>query len=82
MINVIKIEIDMDESLKKRLKIICDFCNTTPTIINDLTLRVGILTKNINNKDKLFGKKEREKYFDVSKDLYKKALLKKILSTN
>ena len=24
----------MEESLKKRLEIICDFCNTTPTIIN------------------------------------------------
>ena len=35
MINVIKKEIDMEESLKKRLEIICDFCNTTPTIIND-----------------------------------------------
>lgn len=35
MINVIKKEIDMGESLKKRLEIICDFCNTTPTIIND-----------------------------------------------
>lgn len=34
MINVKKIEINMEESLKKRLEIICDFCNTTPTIIN------------------------------------------------
>ena len=34
MIKVIKKEIDMEESLKKRLEIICDFCNTTPTIIN------------------------------------------------
>lgn len=34
MINVIKKEIDMEESLKRRLEIICDFCNTTPTIIN------------------------------------------------
>ena len=34
MINVVKKEIDMEESLKKRLEIICDFCNTTPTIIN------------------------------------------------
>ena len=34
MINVIKKEIDVEESLRKRLEIICDFCNTTPTIIN------------------------------------------------
>ena len=34
MINAIKKEIDMEESLKKQLEIICDFCNTTPIIIN------------------------------------------------
>ena len=34
MINIIKKEIDVKESLRKRLEIICDFCNTTPTIIN------------------------------------------------
>ena len=34
MINIIKKEIDIEESLRKRLEIICDFCNTTPTIIN------------------------------------------------
>lgn len=32
--NIIKKEIDLEESLRKRLEIICDFCNTTPTIIN------------------------------------------------
>jgi len=34
MINIIKKEIDVEESLIKRLEIICDFCNTTPEIIN------------------------------------------------
>ena len=34
MVNVIKKEIDIEESLKKRIEIICDFCNTTPTFIN------------------------------------------------
>ena len=34
MINIIKKEIDVEESLRKKLEIICDFCNTTPTIIN------------------------------------------------
>ena len=31
MINIIKQEIPIDESLKKKLEFICDFCNTTPT---------------------------------------------------
>ena len=34
MINIIKQEIHIDESLKKKLEFICDFCNTTPTFIN------------------------------------------------
>ena len=34
MINIIKEEIEIEESLESRLRVICDFCNTTPTIIN------------------------------------------------
>ena len=34
MINIIKQEIPIDESLKKKLEFICDFCNTAPTFIN------------------------------------------------
>ena len=40
MINIIKQEIPIDESLKKKLEFICDFCNTTPTIINGSIRRV------------------------------------------
>ena len=40
MIIVKKIKIDMEESLKKRLEIICDFCNTTPTFINSFIHKV------------------------------------------
>ena len=35
MINIIKQEIPIDESLKKKLEFICDFCNITPTFINE-----------------------------------------------
>ena len=34
MINIIKQEIHIDGSIKKKLEFICDFCNTTPTFIN------------------------------------------------
>ena len=34
MIKIIEQEISFDDSLKKKLEFICDFCNTTPTIIN------------------------------------------------
>ena len=41
MIKIIKEEIEIEESLESRLKIICDFCNTTPTIISGSIKRVG-----------------------------------------
>ena len=34
MINIIKQEIEMEESLKQRLEFICQFCKTKPTFIN------------------------------------------------
>ena len=34
MINIIKEEIEIEEALSSRIKIICDFCNTKPIILN------------------------------------------------
>ena len=34
MVKIIKEELSLEESLKKKIKFICDFTNTTPTIIN------------------------------------------------
>ena len=34
MINIIKEEIEIDESLVSRLNVVCDFCNTSPIIEN------------------------------------------------
>lgn len=34
MVNIIKEEITLEESLKKKIEFICDFTNTKPTIIN------------------------------------------------
>ena len=34
MIKIIEQEISFDDSLKKKLEFICDFCNTTPKFIN------------------------------------------------
>ena len=45
MINIIKKEIDVEESLRKRLEIICDFCNTTPEIINSSIRKVDKTNK-------------------------------------
>ena len=42
MINIIKQEIPIDESLKKKLEFICDFCNTTPIFINGGIRRIDM----------------------------------------
>ena len=34
MVNIIKEEIEIEESLESRLRVICDFCDTTPIIEN------------------------------------------------
>lgn len=34
MLNIIKQKIEIEKGLKQKLEFICDFCNTTPTIIN------------------------------------------------
>ena len=34
MVNIIKEELSLEESLRKKIEFICDFTNTTPTIIN------------------------------------------------
>ena len=34
MVNIIKEELPIEESLRKKLELICGFAKTTPTIIN------------------------------------------------
>lgn len=36
MIKIIEQEISFDDSLKKKLEFICDFCNTTPISIKNM----------------------------------------------
>ena len=40
MVNIIKEEIILDESLKKKLKFICEFAKVKPTIINGSIRRI------------------------------------------
>ncbi len=40
MINIIKEKIEIKESLESRLRVICDFCNTIPIIINGSIRRI------------------------------------------
>ncbi len=78
MINVIKKEINMEESLKKRLEIICDFCNTTPTIINGSIRKIDKTNLNYIEPHKIIINNVMFLAFNYSNEIYINNLSKKI----
>ena len=78
MINVIKKEIDMEESLKKRLEIICDFCNTTPTIINGSIRKIDKTNLNYIEPHRIIINNVIFLAFNYSSEIYINNLSKKI----
>ena len=78
MLNIIKQEIEMEKGLKQKLEFICDFCNTTPTIIN---CSIRILDKtNLTyiEPHKVIIKNITFLVFNYSTDIYIKNLNNKI----
>ena len=78
MINVIKKEINMEESLKKRLEIICDFCNTTPTIINGSIRKIDKTNLNYVEPHRIIINNIMFLAFNYSNEIYINNLSKKI----
>ncbi len=78
MIKVIKKEIDMEESLKKRLEIICDFCNTTPTIINGSICKIDKTNLNYIEPHRIIINNVMFLAFNYSNEIYINNLSKKI----
>ena len=78
MINVIKQEIDMEESLKRRLDIICDFCNTTPKIINGSIRKIDKTNLSYIEPHRIIIKNITFLAFNYSTDIYIKNLKNKI----
>ena len=78
MINVIKQEIDMEESLKRRLDIICNFCNTTPKIINGSIRKIDKTNLSYIEPHRIIIKKITFLAFNYSTDIYIKNLKNKI----
>ena len=77
MINVIKKEIDMEESLKKRLEIICDFCNTTLTIINGSIRKIDKTNLNYIEPHRIVINNVMFLAFNYSNEIYINNLSKK-----
>lgn len=78
MINIIKQEIPIDESLKKKLEFICDFCNTTPTFINGSIRKIDKPNLNFIEPHKVIIKNTIFLVFNYSNDIYIKNLNNKI----
>ena len=78
MINIIKQEIEIDETLKKRLEIICDFCNTTPEIINGSIRKVDKTNLSYIEPHRIIIKNNTFLVFNYSNEVYINNLSKKI----
>lgn len=81
MINVIKQEIDMEESLRKRLEIICDFCNTTPIFINGSIRRIDKTNLSYIEPHRIIINDMTFLAFNYSNEIYINNLSKKIKLT-
>ena len=78
MINIIKQEIEMDACLKQKLEFICDFCNTTPTIINGSIRKLDKTNLTYIEPHKVIIKNITFLVFNYSTDIYVGSLNKKI----
>ena len=78
MIKVIKEEIEIEESLKQRILIICDFCNTTPTIINGSIRKVDKTNLSYIEPHKIIIKNNVFLAFNYSNEIYINNLSRKI----
>ena len=78
MIKIIEQEIEMDTCLKQKLEFICDFCNTTPTIINGSIRKLDKTNLTYIEPHKVIIKNITFLVFNYSTDIYIKNLNHKI----
>ena len=78
MLNIIKQEIEMEKGLKQKLEFICDFCNTTPTIINGSIRKLDKTNLTYIEPHKVIIKNITFLVFNYSTDIYIKNLNNKI----
>ena len=78
MIKIIEQEIGFDDTLKKKLEFICDFCNTTPTFINGFIHKVDKTNLSYVEPHKIIIKGITFLVFNYSNEIYIKNLSQKI----
>ena len=78
MIKITEQEIIIDESLKKKLEFICDFCNTTPTFINGSIRKIDNTNLSYIEPHRVIINNITFLAFNYSNDIYIKNLSNKI----
>ena len=78
MINIIKQEITIEESLKQRLEFICEFSNVTPTFINGSIRKIDKTNISYIEPHRVIVKNITFLVFNYSNDVYISNLTKKI----
>ena len=78
MIKIIEQEISFDDTLKKKLEFICDFCNTTPTIINGSIRKIDKTNLTYIEPHRIIIKDNLYLAFNYSNEIYVHNLGKKI----
>ena len=78
MVNIIKEEITLEESLKKKLEFICDFAKVKPTIINGSIRKIDKTNLSYIEPHKIIVKDTTFLAFNYSTDIYVGSLNKKI----
>ena len=78
MVNIIKEEIEIEESLESRLRVICDFCNTIPIIINGSIRKIDKTNLTYIEPHRIYIKNNLYLAFNYSSDIYVNNLGKKI----
>ena len=78
MIKIIEQEISFDDSLKKKLEFICDFCNTTPKFINGSIRKIDKTNLSYIEPHRIIIKGKIFLVFNYSQDIYINNLSKKI----
>ena len=78
MVNIIKEELSLEESLRKKIEFICDFTNNKPTIINDSIRKIDKTNLTYIEPHRIIIKDNLYLAFNYSNEIYIQNLGKKI----
>ena len=78
MVNIIKEEISLEESLKKKIEFICEFAKVQPTIINGSIRKIDKTNLNYIEPHRIYIKNNLYLVFNYSNEIYIQNLGKKI----